>query len=209
MTPAEKTELLDDLAFLRKFHYFYLRNWRDDPPLEEVRRGSVMLRRWLADRELVRAWRAAGFPGEPHIAAIDLEAVVAARGVGVPDFALAGAARMKSDVAAAVAPAPAFRLYSLSEYLESPSIFLRGTTISRREIVKYMAHLADAKPRKQDRAMAERMGRLEAGANAYRQDAFPLELISIGQTLTQAPDVEKLARACGGSQAGIATDEQG
>ena len=89
MTPAA---LLDDLAFLRKFHFFHLRNWRDDPPLEEVRRGSAMLRRWLADKELVGIWREAGFEGEPRIAAIDLAAVVASRGGGRPEFALAGAA---------------------------------------------------------------------------------------------------------------------
>lgn len=196
MTPQEKASLPDDMAFLRKFHYFYLRDWREDPPLDEVRRGSVMLRRWLVDRDLVRAWQAAGFTGEPRIAAIDLEAVVAARGGGRPDFALAGAAQPKSDVAGA-ASAPAFRLYSLSEYLESPSMFLRGVTIVRREIVKFMAHLADPQPRRQDRAMAERLGRLEVRANAYRQDAFLLELISIGQTVTQTPDVEKLVQACG------------
>jgi hypothetical protein len=193
MTPQLGAALLDDLAFLRKFHFFHLRNWRDDPPLEEVRRGSVMLRRWLADRELVGAWRRAGFEGEPRIAAIDLAAAVAARGAGVPDFALAGAAtynRPATGVAAA-APSPAFRLYPLGEYLESPSIYLRGKAVSRREIVCYTAQQVEA--RAQDRGTAERLCRLEARANAYRADAFMLELISIGQTLTQTPDVEKLA----------------
>lgn len=189
MTPQDKAALLDDLAFLRKFHFFHLRNWRDDPPLEEVRRGSAMLRRWLADRELIGAWRAAGFEGEPRIAAIDLAAVVASHGGGVPDFALAGAAaynRPKTGVASAAAPVPAFRLYTLTEYLESPSVCLRGTVVTRGEIVRYMA---------QDRKMAQRMSRLEARANAYRADAFVLELISIGQTLTQTPDVETLVEA--------------
>ena len=214
MTPQEKAALVDDLAFLRKYHFLYLRNWRDNPPLEEVRRGSVILCRLLVDRDLVRAWQAAGFSGEPLIAAIDLAAVVAARGGGVPEFALAGAAaynRPGSDAAdavggskAAAAPGLAFRHYSLSQYLESPSVFLRGTVISRRDIVRYMAHLAAeprddaAKIRKQDRDMAERMGRLDGRANAYRQDAFLLELISIGQTLTQTPDVEKLVQTLRG-----------
>jgi hypothetical protein len=46
--------------------------------------------------------------------------------------------------------------------------------------------------RQQDRGMADRMGRLEARANSFRADAFLLELISIGQTVTQTPDVKKL-----------------
>ena len=199
MTPLAASALLEDLAFLRKFHFFHLRNWRDDPPFEDARRGSVMLRRWVADRELVGAWRAAGFEGEPRIAAIDLAAAVAARGAGVPDFALAGAAaynRPAAGVAAAApaaAPLPAFRLYALAEYLESPGIYLRGKAVSRSEIIRYVAQQVEA--RQQDGAMAARMSRLEARANAFRADAFLLELISIGQTVTQTPDVKKLVEA--------------
>ncbi len=195
MTPQAGTALLDDMAFLRKFHFFHLRNWRDDPPIEEARRGSVMLRRWLADRELLGAWRAAGFEGEPRIAAIDLAAAVAARGAGMPDFALAGAAAYNRPAAgvALAAPAPAFRLYAVAEYLDSPGIYVRGKAVSRSEIVRHVAQQVEA--RAADRGMAERMSRLEARANAFRADAFLLELISIGQTVTQTPDVKKLVEA--------------
>jgi hypothetical protein len=94
---------------------------------------------------------------------------------------------------ASAAPSPGFRLYPLAEYLESPSIYLRGTAVSRRDIIRYMAQQADA--RAQDRGMAERMRRFEARAHAFHADAFVLELISIGQTLTQTPDVGKLVEA--------------
>ncbi len=204
MTSEEKAAVAEDLLFLRKYLDLYLRNWRDDPPLDEVRRGSVILRRLLADRELVRAWQAAGFAKEPQIAALDLEAAVRAHGSAIPEFALAGAARytgMDADAAAALGKSqsgaprpPAFRTYTFSDYLESPSIYLGKTVITRREIIRYMAYKSGDSQRAA-RQLAERFGRLEAKANGYRQDAFMLELISIGQTLAQTPDVVKLMQA--------------
>jgi len=207
MLPSpEKAAVAADLAYLRK--WLAPRSWRDAPPQDEIRLGSLVLRRLLLEREIVGVWHAVGFPGEPDIVAVDLLATVAAQGPGAPEFALAGSARLSGSEFQGVpvgkaAPKTPIRVWPLSKYLESPSILLGRTAITRREVIKYVAHLngapeaPSAKGRKQEQEFATRMARLEARANTYRPSAFQLELYSIGQTLAQTPDAVKLAEALG------------
>ena len=197
ITPQEKARMAEDLTYFRK--WLELRAWSDAPPPEEIRRGSLLLRRLLLDRELMRAWQSAGFEKEPRIVAVDLPATVAAQGPGRPEFALAGSARSTAPEAEGVLlwkssrPGPPLCVYPLSHYLESASIFLGRATISRREVVKYLAQVNGATPaasikgRRQEQEFAGHMARLEAKANTYRPGALHLELFSIGQTLAQAP----------------------
>jgi hypothetical protein len=213
MTPEEKRSVAEGLAYLRK--WLELRAWTDAPPPDDIRQGSVLLRRLLLDRDLVRAWHSAGFEGEPEIVAVDLAATVAAQGPGTPEFALAGSARNTGEDRAGIAvrksgtPAagPVLRVYSLSQYLESPSIVLGRTTIARREVIKYLAlangasEAASVKGRKKEQEFAAYMQRLETKANGYRAHALQLELYSIGQAVAQTPDVRKLLESAGGTQA--------
>lgn len=206
--------LAEDLGYFQK--WLELRARSDAPPMEEISHGSLLLRRLFLDRELVRAWQSKGFGKEPLIVAVDLEATVAARGPGRPEFALAGSARytgLNVEGAPVWKPGesrsqPLLHPYPLSQYLESPSLFLGRTTITRREVVKYVAHLNGASPpgsskgRRQEQEFAGYMARLEAKANAYRPGALHLELFSIGQTLAQTPDARKLAEALSASSAG-------
>jgi len=208
---AAAAGFLEDLTYFRK--WLELRGWKDAPPEEEIRHGSLLLRRLLLDRELVRAWQAAGFAKEPQIVAVDLAATVAAQGPGTPEFALAGSARYTGVSSEGVplwkpgetASKSRFRVYPLSQYLESASVFLGRIAIGRREVIKYVAHLhgapaaASAKGRKQEQEFLSHMGRLEAKANSYRPDALLLELFSIGQTIAQTPDVATLAQAIQGA----------
>jgi hypothetical protein len=199
--------MAEHLAYFRK--WLELRAWTDAPPPDEIRQGSVLLRRLLLDRELVRAWQSAGFDKEPQIVAVDLAATVAAQGPGVPEFALAGSTRSTEPNVEGIAalqtgrlrPRSLVRAYSLSEYLESPSIFLGRTTVARREVIKYLAHATGApaatssKGRKKEQEFAAHMERIEAKANSYRSNVLQLELFSIGQSLAQAPDTGRLSEA--------------
>ena len=55
----------------------HLRNaWSTAPNQHELRRSSSVLRRLLVEGELGRAWRAAGFKGEPRVKAPDLNIVL-------------------------------------------------------------------------------------------------------------------------------------
>jgi hypothetical protein len=214
LTAQELAAVAEGLACLGKWHYLYLRDWKNDPPTEEIRRGGAALRRLLIDQELVRAWQAAGFEGQPKIIATNLVALIkACNSPTPPEFALAGAGRYNAAAiagiatAASVAAKPAsggpgliFRTYSFQEYLASAGIIMGRTAIARRDVVKYMAYSrgdadpAGPNPGKQDQELFERMSRLEARVEAFRKDGMLLEFISIGQTLTQSPDVEKLIR---------------
>lgn len=212
----ERARVAEDLAYFRK--WLELRAWSDAPPPENIRQGSLLLRRLLLDRELVRAWQGAGFEREPQIVAVDLPATVAAQGPGRPEFALAGSVRYTGVNGEGVPvwkpgesrSRPLVRAYPLSQYLESPSIFLGRATIARREVVKYVAHghgatpAGSAKGRKQEQEFAGYMARLEAKANAYRSGAMHLELFSIGQALAQTPDVHKLLEALGAGESSVA-----
>jgi len=207
LTPQDQAAVADSLDYLGKWLEF--RSWTEAPPAEEVRNGSRQLRHLLLERALVRAWQSAGFNKEPQIVAVDLAATVAAQGPGTPEFALAGSTRhtqptVESIAAPKIPRARSFvRAYALSEYLESPSIFLGRTTVARREVVKYLAHLngapaaASTKGRKKEDEFAAHMTRIEARANGYRAHAFELELFSIGQSLAQTPDTGRLLEALG------------
>jgi len=207
LTPQERAATARDLIYFRK--WLDLRAWTDAPPAEEIRHGSLLLRRLLLDRELVRAWQAAGFPKEPRVIAVDLAATIAAQGPGTPEFALAGSARNTAATAEGVPvrketanrPGSLVRTWALSQYLESPSIFLGQVGIKRREVVKYVAMLngageaASAKGRRQEQEFAAGMDRLEKRANAFRPNTFQIELFSIGQTVGQTPDTLALIDA--------------
>lgn len=86
-----KARVAEDLLYFRK--WLELRGWSDAPPSEDIRKGSLLLRRLLLDRELVSAWQNVGFEREPQIVAVDLPATMAAQGAGRPEFALAGSVR--------------------------------------------------------------------------------------------------------------------
>ena len=190
----------------------YLRKWMTDPPDDEIRRGSAILRRLLVERELGNAWRSLGYEKEPRIAAMDLKAAVTGRAEASLVFALAGGGTYKKWKCACMAlwknekppdgeVAPVERPFGLSEYIESPSAFVEGQTISRRNVIQYMAnvrggvHLGTQKARRQENMFICRMAKLEGAVNAFMLNGLLYELLSIGQAVSQAPDSSLLIEA--------------
>jgi hypothetical protein len=58
----------EDIRYLQK-------EWHDSIPNHALRRGSTVLRRFLAHGDLHRAWKAAGFTKQPEITAASLNEI--------------------------------------------------------------------------------------------------------------------------------------
>ncbi|HUK91643.1 MAG TPA: hypothetical protein VLZ81_14665 [Blastocatellia bacterium] len=192
----------------------YLRKWMFDPPDDEIRRGSAILRRLSVERELGNAWRSIGFEKEPRIVATDLEATTANRKAGLV-VAVAGGGKYKGWACACLGvwkndkpeernTGPVESVFSLSEYLKSPSAFVEGETITRQVVIKYMAnvrggvHLKTTKARRHEKLFTSHIAKLEGGINAFFMNGLQYELLSIGQAVAQAPDAALLIETYGG-----------
>jgi hypothetical protein len=186
--------------------------WTGTLPDPDIRRGSATLRRLLVEGEYGTAWRALGRSREPTVPAPDLEAMLGSFDRAKVGCALAGGALHGGIVVAGLCvvqggglPAPAQdaclfdRPYTLSQYLASACAYVYGTSITRRDLIKYMAnvkggvHLAsNSHARKRERELIARVGALEGRVNHHSKDGLYVELLSIGQSLGKSPDCEAL-----------------
>lgn len=187
-------------------------DWASDPPPDVVRRGSVILRRFLADGVLQRAWRAFGREREPIIPAPNLDEVLRADRENVV-LALAGGGhtggvRISGGVVGRGSAAPERDLgpdalefpYRLSKFTESLSIWVPGGGVKRREVVQYFAHYEggahlhlSSRVRKQEKEMVRRVGTFK-GIQIHEHEGLYFELLSIGQLMAGAPDIVGLTR---------------
>lgn len=206
-------------------HLAYLdRAWREDVEDEEIARCSNVLRILLIQGWFRHAWRAAGKGGEPTVCAVDLQAALADRDLIEIEYAQAGGvnsygaglatptiharalgpdeirARYEKGLAAMTQGLRPFeRPYNLTAYLASPSLYARGQFVSRRAIVRYMAH---------------RLGGNHLGRSGHKEEetfdfldevsslrelagrpALYFEALSIGQTVGQSDDARALRSA--------------
>ncbi len=196
----------EDLDHLR-------REWLTDPPSDVVRRGSVILRRFLAEQILQRAWKAFGRAGQPTIHAPNLDVLLPDRAAAM--FFVAGGARfggvymsgimMNRGTTATGVESPDGLSYPfpLTDYAESASVFAEGEVIKRREIVKYFAHYVggahlhlSSRVRAKEEAMVRRIskveGRVQVQAPGAQLEGLYLELLSIGQAVATSKDIEGL-----------------
>ena len=199
--------VVEDLEYLRD-------TWTGTIPDTEIRRGSAILRRLLVEDELGRAWRAAGNAQQPTIPAADLEAMLGhypRRGVAC---ALAGGALHGGIYAAGIImvdgpkpPEPATRdvellmnrPYTVPQYLESACAYVRGTPITRRDLVKYMANVkggvhlgSNSHARQRAKELISRVRVLEGLVNHHSKDGLFFELLSMGQSIGKSPDCHHL-----------------
>lgn len=186
--------------------------WWTDPPDPVVRRGSVILRRLLAEGVLQRAWKHFGLSGEPTIIAPNLEAILGPDRASIR-VAIAGGAHAGGVFSAALVlnrggiphtnpnmPDNALEHpFKLSAFTESASVYIDGYVIKRREVVKYFAHFQggahlhlSSRIRKRDKELVQRIKRLEGRVNAFSKDGLYYELLSIGQSVGRAPDLQRL-----------------
>ena len=207
MTSDSFLSVAEDLEYLRG-------HWKSGAATDELRRGSAILRRFLAEGVLQRAWLGNGFSRQPVVCGPDLIAL-AGGDPGIIELALAGGAMDKGvKIAGAVQtkgekpPPPTLdkgkdlssileKSWTLREYVESPCVIVDGKVIKRRELIKYFAnqlggvHLS-SKIRKKEEPMVKRLKKMEGRFSIMRKDGLYYEILSIGQTIGNSPDLLKL-----------------
>jgi hypothetical protein len=195
--------VLEDLNFLNE-------EWDQDVTDDSLRRSSPVLRRFLVEEQLLRAWRKIGLSGQPEILAFTLSRRLTLTPLNEVRFASAGGATYKAlaiaqafEIDRALSPAEVQKVFalglpeirqSLTDFTNATCIIVEGTEISRRDLIKYVAnklggaHYDEQRDRDYQRLL-DHVGqtRVIAGKNAVY-----FELLSAGQRLIQAPDIVNL-----------------
>jgi hypothetical protein len=192
----------EDLEHLRD-------EWLLAPRNDVIRRGSVVLRRLLAEGVLQRAWKEFGFSREPSITAPRLESLIEIHKGNIVSASAGGARDNGIEVACsmsfrnapaqddgAFAPEYAFRL---KEFTESASIVVADHVLRRREVIKYFAHLEggahlrlSARVRRDEEDLVRTIEGWVDRVHLLERDALYFELLSIGQSIARAEDVHRL-----------------
>lgn len=196
----------DDIRYLRT-------NWWRDMADADLRRGSTVVRRLLVDGELQRAWKAAGFTGQPLVQASSLSGIITQVPLQRIAFASAGGARFKGlEVRGAIVINYAMTLreiqelqaegmpdemFRLRDYVEAPAVIVESQKIPRRVVIKYIANKlggAHHDPRR-GRGLEEHMFRLldkAATIQVAEKKAVYFELLSAGQAVVSSHDIVQL-----------------
>lgn len=199
-----------DLDYLRK-------EWDQTISENSLRVSSTILRRLLVEGGLQRAWKAAGFEKEPIITAHSLTPhlqymervsqkillgwaggakVGGGQGRQLGTMSIVGKHLSGEDIGALSAIRHSRESLPLSAFLKAASIVVDGEIVPRRVVIKYIvntqggAHLGhDKRIRDAERRHYRRLD--EAESRQGGQLPF-LELLAMGQALTEAEDVTRL-----------------
>lgn len=192
-----------------------LRTWVSDVSDSQVRVTSTILRRLLLESTLQRAWKAAGFEGQPVILAPDFRAMLNTID-GTVLYALAGgasSARSGAEIQArfpVLVEGPTIRFVSpedqvrriietdfpflLTDFVEGPVIFARGDLITRRQLIKYVCNKlggAHYDPKREECAF-RRLDEVHQLMVLDSRHGVFFEVFAIGQQLAAAPDIGRL-----------------
>jgi hypothetical protein len=201
----------EDLQFLRD-------GWGPDIPDPDIRRGSATLRRLLVEDAYGQAWRQVGFPKQPKLIAVDLEAIVQGIEPHRFGFALAAGANFRGIYASGMigaqmsappdsppAPSrpngyPGEQEFTLSEFLSSRSGIVDRHSFTRRDVIQYIAHVKGGvhlkgKGRRKELQLIARMKPFEKRLTFETTDGFLLELVAIAQAVGMSDDARKLVEA--------------
>jgi hypothetical protein len=90
---------------------------------------------------------------------------------------------------------PFERLFTVSEYLSSPSGIVDGRTFNRREVIKYIANVKggvhlSAKQRKEEAKLIARLGKVEKKMMIQMSDGLLIEAVAIAQALGNSDDAK-------------------
>ncbi len=189
-------------------------NWGKQVDNDTLRRESTILRRLLVNGDLQKAWLALDLTHEPKIIAPNLDLVIQYRqgtrivsglaGGGEYDGVHARLAILNEGSVPINIPNEAKEFnYGLHSFVESTGIFLHRHKIKRKHIIKYVAeklggaHLDFERPRQNN---GEVYLLLDANSEHFLilgKNAIYFELLSIGQNLTHAPDIQKFIKLAG------------
>jgi hypothetical protein len=200
--------VIEDLEHLKE-------GWGPDISDPDIRRGSAVLRRLLVEDAYGQAWRAVGFAKQPKVIAVCLMSFF--RGMPLHDVecALAAGANFRGIHCSAMtlvkssspppSPSAPFRKdgfpgereLDLSDFVASPSGIVRGSVFSRRDVIKYIANVRggvhlQGKGRQREKALRDRMGRIEKRMIVHTTDGLLVELVAIAQAIASSDDSERL-----------------
>jgi hypothetical protein len=196
----------EDLAELRST--WPGNNWAANPSDAELRRGSVILRRFLGDQVLQAAWRAhppaAGGAKQPAVEAyeIDLNAPLLALLPGHLILADAQFEFFRGEIPEAYRSGMemSLRTFGLNQYRDSAAVVVDGETLTRGDLIKYFAnvlggaHLDYGGKHGHDHAdLVRRVRKVEGRVKLFDQkDGLRFELRAIGRRLAASPDLQLL-----------------
>lgn len=206
------------LKIVREDLRFLVEEWNQEVDDASLRRSSTVLRLLLVQGELQRAWKAAGFPAEPEIVTSTLTPTLATFPRSRILFAAAGGAKyrgvelrgvlaiegasqdeMESNRAHGV---PEERL-RLRAFIEGPCIVVGGDLVPRRILIKYIANTQGAAHfdrKRPDDHEGRLFRRLDETAQRFKlldKSAVYFELLSIGQAIVRADDIQRLSETLG------------
>jgi hypothetical protein len=189
----------------------YLSHWGSDISNAEIRRGTAVLRRLLAEDAYGAAWRAIGEIKQPTLLAVDLSLMLGQNSSQVV-YALAGGALFRGVQMACMMvnkggkpignepPKPIRengypfeRMFTLSEYLSSSSGVVDSRHFNRREVIKYLANVKGGvhlspQQRKHEEKLIARLGKIEKKIMMHSTDGLLVEAVAIGQSLGSSQD---------------------
>lgn len=192
-----------DLDYLTK-------EWDQEVSDDSLRRSSPVLRRFLVEGQLLRAWRNIGFVGQPEVVALTLSKRLSVGSLNAVKFASAGGAEYQGKCMGqtflsdeALAPSEIQKIaglgppevkQNLTDFVNSPCVVVEGTTISRLELIKYVANKLggahyDSKREKDYQRLLDYAGQTYSLAG---KNSVYFELLSVGQALVRSPDIGKL-----------------
>jgi len=195
--------VLQDLDFLHS-------EWDQDVSDESLRRSSPVLRRFLVEGQLLKAWHNAGLSGQPEVLAPTLNKRLTVSSLNAVRFAAAGGADYKGMIVALVFESdealtqaqikkiselgPPESKQTLTEFANSACMIVEGTPINRLELIKYVANKLggahyDSKREKEYQRLLDHVGRTYTVAG---KNGIYFELLSTGQRLVRSPDIENL-----------------
>ena len=211
MNNEEVKIVAEDLSYLKD-------EWNNNPTEQAIRRGSVILRRLLVERDFSKAWRTVGFEKEPKVTALNLNKKLEGLNLSSIIVATAGGANYRGMTVSALHMASSRdgmflqghdpttprdnveikeELF-LSSFIESDCSFANGQFINRREVIKYMANVRggahlklSGELRQENEALVHKISALEERINFHQMDGLFFELLSIGQCLSLSPDVAR------------------
>ena len=192
----------------------YLSQWGAEISNAEIRRGTAILRRLLVEDAYGTAWRTIGEPKQPSLPAVDLSLLLDNDSNEVV-YALAGGANFRGMQMACMLlnkgskPIGSFppepirengypfeRMFTLSEYLSSPSGVVEGRTFNRREVIKYLANVKggvhlSAQQRKAEEKLIARLGKIEKKLMIHNTDGLLVEVVAYAQSLGNSEDAKR------------------
>lgn len=213
LDPDFVAAVVSDLRYVRD-------EWRDDVSTDALRRGATTLRGMLVEGSLQRAWKQVGLEREPLIPAVDFDVILpwlspdslryAFAGNGVANSAQISSTAVwhrelpENELTQAMGKLkePPMRDYGLRMFTESRCGVIFDLTIIRRNVIKYVANrLGSAHYGRSDResgaekALYDLLDATRGEASFAGHPTIYFELLSIGQALALAPDIDRFMTA--------------